>query len=187
MRMSELQSSLLLGALALISNNALRYTTVGLVVTITLIFSVHLKCLSTQLYLLTDKIQETEEILRNAKSQCARDILGLVQEEVRLLEIKSTASVIQCRVWETPRLTWKQYRVFSGHISECERNTKKIRTAIQMTVEAARRRKYTEDINEAQIILAVGGASGTSATSGQGTLPVYLPDRFCLDPLTSSV
>ncbi|KAJ7490528.1 hypothetical protein FB451DRAFT_1389309 [Mycena latifolia] len=51
-------------------------------------------------------------------------------------------------------LTWTEYRLLSGDISDCAKSVREIRTAVQLIVEAERQRKYTEDINETEAILA---------------------------------
>lgn len=78
--------SLLLGSLSLISNHALRYTLLAIAVFLTLLYVVHLKRPSPQLRELEDMTKTTEEIIRDAKSYCARDILHLWEKGVRLLE-----------------------------------------------------------------------------------------------------
>ncbi|KAJ7441422.1 hypothetical protein FB451DRAFT_1441280 [Mycena latifolia] len=150
---SQLQSSLLLGALSLIPNNALRYTLL-IAACAALFYVIHLKRPSTQLNQLEDTIQQTEEIIRDAKLHCPRDLLSLTEGGLRVLEVKRSASVMQCRLLETTTFTWKKYRILSRDISNCARHVEKIRTADQLIVEAERQRKYTDDINETQAMLA---------------------------------
>ncbi|KAJ7690329.1 hypothetical protein B0H17DRAFT_1134362 [Mycena rosella] len=137
--LSQLQSSLFLGSLSLIPNDVLRYTALAIAVCLALIHSIHLKRPSTQLGQLEQLIQKTEGIIRDAKSQCARDLFNLAEEG--------------CRLLETETLTWKKYRTLSHDISGCTKNLKKIQTAVQLIVEAERQRKYTDDINQMEILL----------------------------------
>ncbi|KAJ7490574.1 hypothetical protein FB451DRAFT_1389355 [Mycena latifolia] len=150
---SQLQSSLLLGALSLIPNNALRYTLLMIAACAALFYVIHLKRPSTQLNQLEDTIQQTEEIIRDAKLHCPRDLLSLTEGGLRVLEVKRSASVMQYRLLETTTFTWKKYRILSRDISNCARHAEKIWTAVQLIVEAERQRKYTDDINETQAML----------------------------------
>ncbi|KAJ7441437.1 hypothetical protein FB451DRAFT_1441351 [Mycena latifolia] len=151
---SQLQSSILLGALSLIPHNALRYTLLVIAVCLALLYAVHLKRPSTQLSQLEVIVQKTDKVIRDAKLHCARDFANLLEKWAELLKIKRSASEIQSRILETNTLTWTEYRLLSGDISDCAKSVKEIRTAVQLIVEAERQRKYTEDINETEAILA---------------------------------
>ncbi|KAJ7141476.1 hypothetical protein C8R44DRAFT_974973 [Mycena epipterygia] len=161
--------SILLGSLSLISNDTLRYTLLVITACLTLFSIVHLKRPSTQLRQLEDMIKKTEEIIREAKSYCARDVLHLAEKGVRLLEVKRSASMIQCRILETDALTWTKYRVLSQDITDCAKIVKNIRIAVQLIVEAEHQRKFTEDINETESIL-----TGVRSPSRLGA--VYQPN-----------
>ncbi|KAJ7274007.1 hypothetical protein C8J57DRAFT_1467063 [Mycena rebaudengoi] len=141
-----------------------RYTVLGLVTALAVICAVHFKLPSTQLDLLVNGIQNTEDIIHGAKLECVRDQVGLTEAGIRLLEIKRLASMIRCRILETSTVTWNKFRQLSQDIAECEIDVKKICTAVQagsfssnkyseLTVEAERQRKYTEHINETQTVL----------------------------------
>lgn len=84
--MSQLQSSLLLGLLYLIPTNTLRYTVLALAAGLGVIYAVHLKRPTVQLSKLEETIKETEELIREAKILCPRDLLSLTEAGVRLLE-----------------------------------------------------------------------------------------------------
>ncbi|KAJ6565126.1 hypothetical protein B0H10DRAFT_2239113 [Mycena sp. CBHHK59/15] len=114
----------------------------------------HMKRPSTLMRLLEDMIQETEKLIHSAKSQCARDQCDLGVEDARLLQIKVCVLDIERRMLESEHITWKEYRLLSQRIFECKEGVRKIRIAVQLTVVAERRRKYTEDIHEIQTILA---------------------------------
>ncbi|KAJ7133591.1 hypothetical protein C8R44DRAFT_870963 [Mycena epipterygia] len=150
---SQLQSSILLGALSLIPNHALRYTLLLIAACFALLYIIHLKRPSTQLSHLEDMVKKVEEIIRDAKLYCPRDILRLAEAGVRLLQVKRSTSMIQCRMLEVDTLTWKKYCVLSRDIAEYAKSVKKIRTAVQLVVEAERQRKFTEDINQTEAIL----------------------------------
>ncbi|KAJ6567817.1 hypothetical protein B0H10DRAFT_1965209 [Mycena sp. CBHHK59/15] len=151
--MSQLQSSLLLACLALIPNNALRYTILGIGAAITVVYIMHMKRLSTLLRQLEDTIQETEGLIHSAKSQCARDQCELGVEDARLLQIKVGMLEIERRMLESEHITWKEYRLLSQRIFECKEGVRKIRIAVQLTVVAEGQRKYTVEIHEIQTIL----------------------------------
>ncbi|KAJ7133577.1 hypothetical protein C8R44DRAFT_730707 [Mycena epipterygia] len=151
---SQLQSSILLGSLSLIPNHALRYTSLVIAASLALFYGIHLKRPSTQLSQLEDMVKKAEEIILDAKSQCPRDLLSLTEAGLRLLRVKRTASMIQCRMMlEVDTLTWKKYRVLSRDIAECAKTIKNIGTTVQLIVEAERQRKFTEDINQTETIL----------------------------------
>ncbi|KAJ7490470.1 hypothetical protein FB451DRAFT_1389257 [Mycena latifolia] len=128
---------------------------------IALLYVIHLKRPSTQLNQLEDTIQQTEGNVRDAKLHCPRDLLSLTEGGLRLLEVKRSTSIIRCRMLETLTLTWKQYRILSRDISNCAKDLEKIRTAVQLVVEAERQRKYTDDINETQAMLTTLRPPGT--------------------------
>ncbi|KAJ7434854.1 hypothetical protein FB451DRAFT_1379661 [Mycena latifolia] len=92
---SQLQSSLLLGSLSLVPSDTLRYTLLVIAACLALVYVVHLKRPSTQLRQLESLVQKVEEILRDAKLYCPRDLLSLTENGVRLLEVKRSASMIQ--------------------------------------------------------------------------------------------
>jgi hypothetical protein len=83
---SQLHSSILLGFLSLIPNNALRYTMLAITTCIAVLSAIHLKRPSAQLGQLADFIHRTDENIGEAKSLCPRDLLNLSQHGVRLLE-----------------------------------------------------------------------------------------------------
>ncbi|KAJ7430781.1 hypothetical protein FB451DRAFT_1198684 [Mycena latifolia] len=68
--------------------------------------------------------------------------------------VRRSASMITCRILETERLARAKYRLFCRDIEECTNTAKNIRISVQLTVEAEHQRKFTEDINETDGILA---------------------------------
>ncbi|KAJ7490508.1 hypothetical protein FB451DRAFT_1552205 [Mycena latifolia] len=181
---SQLQSSILLASLSLIPNDTLRYTLLVIPAGVAVICVIHLKRPSTQLSQLDDDVNKTENIIRDAKLNCPRDLLGLTAKGVRLLEVKRSASMIQCRLLETNTLTWKKYRILSRDISNCAKDVEKILTAVQLTVEAERQRKYTEDINETEAILTSLHSPGREVPDGYHNIPQMHQQYFIYLDLT---
>ncbi|KAJ7490505.1 hypothetical protein FB451DRAFT_1389290 [Mycena latifolia] len=165
---AQLVVSILLAFLALIPDNTLRYVALGITVCLAVIYVISIKRPSTLLRQLKETIEATDEIIRRAKLQCPLDHLSLLEAGVRLLEVRRSASMITCRILETERLTWAKYRLFSRDIAQCIRSVKAIRTCAsscpcsvhdvklfhQLTVEAEWQRKFAEDINETEGMLA---------------------------------
>lgn len=83
---SQLLSSILLGSLSLIPNDRFRYTALGVTAGLALIYAVHTKRPSVQLGQLENVIRKANEIIRDAKSFCPRDLLSLTTEGLRLVE-----------------------------------------------------------------------------------------------------
>jgi hypothetical protein len=81
----QLYSSILFGALSLIPNDTLRYTLLAIAGCTALLYVIHLQRPSTQLSLLKASVKKTEVLIQDAKCLCARDLLSLAQQEVRLL------------------------------------------------------------------------------------------------------
>ncbi|KAJ7835505.1 hypothetical protein B0H13DRAFT_1913543 [Mycena leptocephala] len=132
-----------------------------------LVYAINLKRPSVQLRQLEDTVKTTDEIIGNAKAHCPRDLLSLTEQGVRLLKIKRSASMIQCRILETDTLSWKRYRALSRDIGDCAKGVKKIRTTVQLIAEAERQRKFTEDINATGNILTCVRSPGMFVRSGQ--------------------
>ncbi|KAJ7490499.1 hypothetical protein FB451DRAFT_621152 [Mycena latifolia] len=151
---AQLTVAILLWFLSLIPNNALRYTLLAIVASLALLYAIHLKRPSTVMSQLEHLIQTTEGIIGDAKLHCTRDLANLLEKGVQLLKIKRSASKIQSRMLETKTLTWKKYRLLSRDISDCGKSVKEIMTAVQLIVEAERQRKYTDNINEMEVMLS---------------------------------
>jgi hypothetical protein len=78
--------SLLLAFVATIPNHTLRYTALGLFLGLFVLSTSYLRSPSTQLRHLALLIDQTEEIIRRAMTQCPRDYFSLTEEMGRLLE-----------------------------------------------------------------------------------------------------
>ncbi|KAJ6585435.1 hypothetical protein B0H19DRAFT_1250267 [Mycena capillaripes] len=152
-------------------NDTLRYAALGLVASLGLIYAMHLKRPSVQLGRLDAALKTTEAIIQEARAHCPRDFLSLTDARVRLLEIKRSTSMIQCRLLETNTFNWKKYRLLSRDIADCAKYAKKIRTTVQLIIEAERQRKFTEDINATEISL-------TSARYPGSGIPGYQANVF---------
>ncbi|KAJ7464709.1 hypothetical protein B0H11DRAFT_2050914 [Mycena galericulata] len=154
---TQLLSSLLLGSLSLIPNDTLRYIMLLILACFAIIHALYLQHPSTQLRQLEAKIKKAEELVQEAKLYCVRDFLRLAQQGMRLLEVKRAMSTVKCCMLDTNTSTWKNYRLVSRDIAHCAKNVQMIRTAVQFMLEGERQRRYTEDINEAETMLARSG------------------------------
>ncbi|KAJ7441426.1 hypothetical protein FB451DRAFT_1191041 [Mycena latifolia] len=150
---AQLTVAILLWFLSLIPKNALRYTLLAIASCLALLYAIHFKRPSIQLSRLEHLVQNTETIIHDAKLHCARDLANLLKKGVELLKIKRALSKIQSRMLEMNTLTWTEYHLLLRDISDCAKSVKEIRTAVQLIVEAERQRKYTDDINEMEVIL----------------------------------
>lgn len=151
---AQLLASLLVGSVALIPDNTLRYISVGLSASLAVIHALYLKRPVTQLRRLEAVIESTDEMIRCAKALCPREHLMLSEQGMRLLEVRRAASMITCRILETRRFTLRKYALLSRDIAECTRDAESIRTAVQLTLEAERQRRFAQDINETEGMLA---------------------------------
>jgi hypothetical protein len=91
---SHLHSSILFGFLSLIPNDALRYTLLAITACAALLNVLHFKRPSTQLSQLEASVKNTEVLIQDAKCLCARDILSLAQQEVRLLGLVNSIIIM---------------------------------------------------------------------------------------------
>jgi hypothetical protein len=82
----QLMASILLGSLALIPNDALRYTALAVITSLLLTYTIYLRHPSTRLQQLKKSMEKTEEIIQSAKLHCPRDYLSLAEEGAHLLE-----------------------------------------------------------------------------------------------------
>ncbi|KAJ6585432.1 hypothetical protein B0H19DRAFT_1250264 [Mycena capillaripes] len=151
---------IVLGSLSLVSNHSIRYTLLFLVAAISIAYNIHFERPSKQLDRLQDAIQQVEKVIDTVKSQSFRHHLSFAQEELRLLEVKRSASMIQHRILETNSWTWKTYRRISRDIAGFANEVKKIETAVQLDEEVERQRRFTGVINDSRCILATGRCVG---------------------------
>jgi hypothetical protein len=85
MRRSDTQP-ILFTSLSLIPDNTLRYTALGSVIALTLVYNIHFS-IATRLHQLEKNIQQTKEFIEEVESKCPwpRDQFRLGEERVRLL------------------------------------------------------------------------------------------------------
>ncbi|KAJ7226523.1 hypothetical protein C8J57DRAFT_1252612 [Mycena rebaudengoi] len=177
---SQLQSSLLLGSLSLIPDNTIRYTILGGATVITIITIFHFKHPSSKLSQLEEAMKEVHDMIHRARMKCPRDHLNLTEEKVRLLQIQRAASIVQSRLLRMGNFSFnfRMRRSISQSIIECEEDLKRIRTAVQLILEAERQRRYTEDINETRNVLTT--VRSTSSVSLQEANAAYMhEDTYC--------
>ncbi|KAJ7756089.1 hypothetical protein DFH07DRAFT_1027781 [Mycena maculata] len=158
-QISQLQSTILLALLSLIPNHVLRYTLLVLTVSVALIYAIHLKRLSVQLHQLEEDVNRAEEIIRVAVLYCARDVqVGLAEQGVRLLDVYFQVNF--CDV-SNPRVK----RVYGP----------------QLMVESQRQDRYTEDIDDAEAMLAgfCARAILNVTLSVLSSVSEHAPIRFC--------
>ncbi|KAJ7364893.1 hypothetical protein DFH08DRAFT_799206 [Mycena albidolilacea] len=131
---------ILLASLSLIPNNTLRYTALGSIIALALVYHIHLN-IATWLRQLERSIQQTEEFIEEVKTKCPwpGDQFKLAEERARLLEVKRAASEMHCSVLAAGKPTWKEYWFLKRSVAECANRVKNIRTAVQ-------RAKFSEDL-----------------------------------------
>ncbi|KAJ7643708.1 hypothetical protein FB45DRAFT_895857, partial [Roridomyces roridus] len=161
--LTSLQSSLLFGSLSLIPNNTLRYILLVLFALLILGHAIHLQRLSVRLNCVERHVDKAEATIRHAKSFCSsKDFLCLVEQGLRLLEVKHTLSRVKCcLLGSTAVLTWKTYRVLSNDIETCATDIKKIQAVVELILEVERQRRFTEDITDTEALLSGFRVSGT--------------------------
>ncbi|KAJ7878803.1 hypothetical protein B0H14DRAFT_2567098 [Mycena olivaceomarginata] len=137
---SHLLTSLVLAFIASIPNHTIRYSALGVIVTLSVLCVIQLN---------------------------PRNYFELTKEMLELLEAINTASLIKCRILHSERLrfNWTNYRAISNAIAGCAKCVKSIRNAVeswtepqcsiaQLVVEAEHQRKVADDIGDTQFILA---------------------------------
>ncbi|KAJ6477066.1 hypothetical protein C8R45DRAFT_1158358 [Mycena sanguinolenta] len=151
----DLLPSLLLASVAAIPNHALRYTALGFLLAVTILRTMHLSPLSTQMHQLTASIYQTEEYIRPEMVHFPRCNRSLTPQMQRLLEVAKTTSSIKCRIMnsKTERFNWNGYRLRSSEIQECRKDIKDIHTAVELILEAEHQRRLADDISETQFLL----------------------------------
>ncbi|KAJ7113981.1 hypothetical protein C8R44DRAFT_740854 [Mycena epipterygia] len=134
----NISTSILLVLLSLIPSNNVRYMVLGLGVSVVVLYAGHLKRPSMRIHHLAGTVTDTENNIKKAKSMCPRDHISLTEESM-------------------PRLGWTlnidKYWQLARDIYQCEKEMNRIQTAVQLTVEAERKRKYTNYIDETQAIV----------------------------------
>ncbi|KAJ6480293.1 hypothetical protein C8R45DRAFT_351229 [Mycena sanguinolenta] len=152
-----LEPSTLFSMLSLIPGNSFVYLSFAVTSTLSVGYAMHYNCPSVKLGRLTTALNTGGKTLAHAKATCMRNYLALTETETRFLRTKLTASKLQTRLLEAHNLGWKDYLHNIISISRClvmlERDVRDIQKSLLVLIEAAHRRKLTEDINETQAVL----------------------------------
>ncbi|KAF7378086.1 hypothetical protein MSAN_00232800 [Mycena sanguinolenta] len=150
-------SSALSSTLSLIPGNAIPYLALGIGSAFCMGYAIRYNLPAVKLDRLNTTLRTAEETLDHAKAKCVRDYLSLAELRTRFLRTKLTTSKLQTRLLEVHDLGWKDYLQNIIAISRClvmlEREVCDIQKTSLVLIEAAHRRKLTEDINETQAVL----------------------------------
>ncbi|KAJ7213958.1 hypothetical protein GGX14DRAFT_444700, partial [Mycena pura] len=173
---SQLLSSLFLGSICLIPNHTIRLAALAVSLVMVLVYIIYAKYPSTQLGQLEAIIEKTEQVVQDAGAHCCIGPFILVEANLRLLEVKRSASLIRCHILESHWHTsiWKKYYRLSRDISSCTQVISKVLIAVQLIVEADQQRKYAADIHAARTALTRDGRY----LSRTGTAPVPAPQQL---------
>ncbi|KAJ7215415.1 hypothetical protein GGX14DRAFT_391847 [Mycena pura] len=175
---SQLLCSLLqvlLASISLIPNHAIRFATLAVSLVMGLVYIMYVKYPSTQLAQLEAIIEKTEQAIPDAGAYCCMGPFILAEANLRLLEVKRSASLIRCHILESHTSIWKKYYRLSRDISSCTQVISKVLIAVQLIVEADQQRKYAADIHAARTALTRDG----HYLSRTGTaLPVPAPQQL---------
>ncbi|KAF7356365.1 hypothetical protein MVEN_00968900 [Mycena venus] len=152
-------TSAIFWALSIVPGN--RYILLGLISVTLIIYAVNSQRPSHKLRLVEEAIKVAEEILERAQWNCSRNQVELMDETTHLLKAKISASEIRSRLLETDGVTtWKEFvkylqslRDITQKMKQCAKEVKEIQTSILRTIEAERRRKISEGVQESQEIL----------------------------------
>ncbi|KAJ7904158.1 hypothetical protein B0H13DRAFT_1881648 [Mycena leptocephala] len=151
--------SIIFGVLALVPGTISRYVCLALAFVSFIFFAAGHQGLAEKLIQLEDVIEALEEILERAKtaSSYARNHVEVIDAGCRLLQVKLSASKIQCNLLAMRSATWKIYltnmRPILHSIDQCAKEVKEIHAAMLLIIEEERQRKLTEGIIESQEVL----------------------------------
>ncbi|KAJ7213973.1 hypothetical protein GGX14DRAFT_392746 [Mycena pura] len=156
---TQLLSSLLIASISLIPNQTIRLAALAVSLVTAFIHAIYLKYPSTQLAQLEAIIDKTEQVIQDAEAHCLTSPFILVEANLRLLEVKFSASYIRCHILESRTFMWKNYYQLSRDISTCAQVISKALITVQVTplasliVEADQQHKYAVDIRATQTAL----------------------------------
>ncbi|KAF7356282.1 hypothetical protein MVEN_00960000 [Mycena venus] len=147
-------TSIIMATLSLVPNKG--YILLGLGSASLLIYAANRQRPSHKLGQVEGKIKVAEEILKRAKASSARNHVEMMDDTSRLLEAKISASKIRDRLLKTQSVTtWKELveylqdlRDISQRINQCAKEVKEVHTSTLLTIEAERRRQFSEGIKE---------------------------------------
>ncbi|KAJ7145612.1 hypothetical protein C8R44DRAFT_723540 [Mycena epipterygia] len=148
----------LLVLVSLIPNNNIRYAMLSLGATITVLYDLNLQRPSVRLVHLENGVGHTEDIIREAKLRCPMDHLSLTENEVCLLKVRRSMCILRSALLKISAMGctsngFKSFRQLCRDIHQGEKEVKRIKVAVQLTLEAEHQRKYTEDIRETEAII----------------------------------
>ncbi|KAJ7145615.1 hypothetical protein C8R44DRAFT_723544 [Mycena epipterygia] len=97
--------------------------------------------------------------IRDAKSLCPRDHLSLTGDEISLLKVHRSISILRYTLLQISDVHWstkgfKNYRHLCRKFYQCKQEVKRIQVAVQLVVEAERQHKYIGNIRETEAIVA---------------------------------
>ncbi|KAF7356277.1 hypothetical protein MVEN_00959500 [Mycena venus] len=152
-------TSIVLAVLSLVPEN--RYILLGLSLASLITYAANRQRPLHKLGQVEGMIKVVEETLERAQANSARNHVEVMDETSRLLEAKISASKIQDRLLKTQSVTtWNEFveylqdlREITQSISQCAKEVKEVRTSILLTIEAERRRQFSERIKECHEIL----------------------------------
>ncbi|KAJ7213976.1 hypothetical protein GGX14DRAFT_392749 [Mycena pura] len=150
---TQLLSSLLLASICLIPNRTIRLAALAVSLVMAFIHAIYLKYPSTQLAQLEAIIDKTEHVIQDAEAHCRTGSFILAEANLRLLEVKCSASVIRCHILESRTFMWKNYYQLSRDISACAQVISKALITVQLIMEADQQHKYAVDIQATQTAL----------------------------------
>ncbi|KAJ7213960.1 hypothetical protein GGX14DRAFT_392732 [Mycena pura] len=128
---SQLLSSLFLVSICLIPNHTIRLAALAVSLVMALVYIIYAKYSPTELAQLEGIIEKTEQVVQDAGAHCCIGPFILVEVNLRLLEVKRSASLIRCHILESRTSIWKKYYRLSRDISSCTQVISKVLIAVQ--------------------------------------------------------
>ncbi|KAF8171412.1 hypothetical protein K438DRAFT_1773254 [Mycena galopus ATCC 62051] len=147
-------SAILFGAVSLLPDT--RYILLGLASISGILYITNGQRLSNKLAGLENSIQSVEETLQHAKEDCIRNHLEVVDLTSRLLEAKLSASKVQTRMLDTPRvIKYKEVVQYSWDIVKGTKGVEEIctKTLGQRIIEAENQHQFSTGIQESREII----------------------------------
>ncbi|KAF8143378.1 hypothetical protein K438DRAFT_1783781 [Mycena galopus ATCC 62051] len=156
-------SPILFGAVSLLPDT--RYIALGLASISGILYIANGQRPSNKLAGVKNAIESMEKSLQRTKEECMRSHLEVVDLGGRLFEAKLSASKVQTRMLDTPRVTtYKevvQYLQYGWDIMQdimkCAKEVEEIRTKTLRIIEAERQHQFSAGIQESREI--IGGAT----------------------------
>ncbi|KAF7356289.1 hypothetical protein MVEN_00960700 [Mycena venus] len=158
--MADLTSAMLLGALSLMPGN--RYILLGFISASLIIYaSIRLRP-SRQLGQVENEIKIAEETLKRAKSDCARNQVELMDARVQPIFLRQRTRNVT--TWKELVEYLQEMRGIAQSINQCAKEVKEIHISTLRTIEAERRRQFSESMKKCNEILdgIVSSSAGRS-------------------------